>query len=186
MRLLQSMGCFAPVAILIYGIVGFLILSQFGGQIVNYIRSMNWQQVSGEIIVSGIENASDTSGERYTGNVIYSYEFDGLTYEGDQINLFGNIYVGNRDDAEQMIAPYPVGRSVNLYINPNNPAQSVLDRSMTGAIWGLVGFGGILALLSLGLGTQYLLATQISRQTTIIGNDINESEQASISNPDIR
>ena len=186
MRLLQSMGCFAPVAILIYGIVGFLILSQFGGQIVNYIRSMNWQQVSGEIIVSGIENASDTSGERYTGNVIYSYEFDGLTYEGDQINLFGNIYVGNRDDAEQMIAPYPVGRTVNPYVNPNNPALSVLDRNVTNAVWGLVGVGCILVLLSLGSATRYLLATQIIRQTTIMGNDNNESEQASINNLEIR
>ncbi|MGB7342071.1 MAG: DUF3592 domain-containing protein [Phototrophicaceae bacterium] len=166
MRLLQSMGCFAPVVILIYGIVGFLILSQFGGQVFNYFRSTNWQQVSGTIMASNIENASDTSGERYTGNVIYTYEFDDVTYEGNQINLFGNIYVGNRDDAEQMIAPYPVGISVNPYINPNNPVQSVLDRSVSDAIWGLVGLGSILAFLSLSLGTRYLLGNRIAKQAS--------------------
>lgn len=141
----QKAGCFVGLAaIAVYGVVGFLLLWQFGGQVINYFNSMNWQQVSGIVIVSEIEDVSDTSGERYTGRIIYTYEIERVTYEGNQVDLRGTIYVGNRDDAEQLVAPYPVGTSVMPYVDFNNPTRSVLDRHMLSAVWWLVGIGSLL------------------------------------------
>lgn len=152
MRLLQSMGCLAPVAALLYGVVGLLILGQFGGQALNFLASMNWEQVEGTVVSSSIEDEWDTTGERYIGRLLYTYEVAGVAYEGTQLNLQGQIYLGNQDDAEQLLAPYPVGASVMPYVNPNDPTQAVLDRSLPNASWVLLGIGAGLVLLSIAVG----------------------------------
>jgi hypothetical protein len=155
MRFLQSIGCLAPAAIVIYGVLGVLLLGQFGGQALNYLRSMGWEQMPGTVVSSEVEDAWDTTGERYAGRVVYTYEVDGVTYEGNQLDLRGSAYVGNREDAERLLLPYPVGASVMLYVNPADPARSVLDRSVPSAIWAFVGLGSVLMLLSLGLGIRH-------------------------------
>ena len=157
----QSMGCLvAPVAIIIYGILGFILLWQFGGKIVNYVNTMNWQQVEGMITSRGVEDVSDLTGEHYNATISYTYEVDGETYDGDTLDLRGVINVGNRDDAEALIAPYPVGASVMPYVNMDNPTQSVLTRDIQTGIWVLVGFGAFLVLLSAGLGGRYIISTR--------------------------
>ena len=162
MRLLQSLGCLTPVAILIYGVLGILLLGQFGTQPLNYLRTMGWQQVPGTIISSEVEDAWDTTGERYGARVVYTYEVDGITYEGNQLDLRGTTYVGNRQDAAELLIPYPVGASVMPYVNPDDPARSVLDRSLPGAIWAFVGLGIALILFSLGLGVRQLASRRQS------------------------
>lgn len=152
MRILQSMGCLTPVAIVIYGVLGILLVGQFGGQKLNYLSSMGWEQVSGTIVLSEVEDAWDTTGERYIGRVIYTYEVDGITYEGDQLDLRGSTYVGNPEDAAELLIPYPVGASVNPYVDPSDPSRAVLSRSLPGATWGLVGLGSFLLLSSVVLG----------------------------------
>lgn len=156
MRVLQSAGCMTPTAIIIYGLAGLLLLSQFGGPALNYLRSMGWEQVSGTITHTAVEDAWDTTGDRYIGQVIYSYEVNGVTYEGDQIDLRGQTFFGARNEAEQLVAPYPVGTSVTPYVDPANPNRAVLDRNLPGATWGIVGVGSALLLLSLVLGVRSL------------------------------
>jgi hypothetical protein len=156
MRFLQSMGCITPAAIVIYGIVGLLFLGQFGDPALNYVRSLGWEQASGTVISSQVADEWDTTGDRYIGRVVYTYEVNGETYEGNQINLSGPAYVGNREDAERVLIPYPVGASVTPYVDPNDPTRAVLDRNLTGATWGIVGVGSALLLLSVGLGVYHL------------------------------
>lgn len=160
MRFLQSIGCLAPVAIVIYSVAGVLLLGQFGGHALNYLRSMGWEQVSGTIVSSEIEESWDTTGERFASRVVYTYQVNGVTYEGDRLNLRASTYVGNREDAEELLAPYSVGASVMPYVNPADPTRAVLDRSVPGAIWVFVGLGSVLMLLSLGLGIRHLASRQ--------------------------
>ncbi len=161
MRFLRSIGCLTPTAILIYGVVGLLLLVQFGGQALNYLTTTGWEQVSGTIVSSEIEDASDTTGERYVAQVVYTYEVDGAIYEGNQLDLRGSTYLSNREDAEQLLAPYPIGASVMPYFDPADPSRTVLDRGLPGAIWGFVGVGSVLVLLSLGLGARHLVGKRI-------------------------
>jgi hypothetical protein len=156
MRFLESSGCLAPAAIIIYGLVGALLLGQFGGSALNYLRSMGWEQVPGTVISSEVRDEWDTTGDRYAGHVVYTYEVNGVTYEGNQLDLRGPLYVGNREDAERLLTPYPVGASVMPYVDPANPARAVLDRSLPSAIWVFAGLGSVLVLLSLGGGVRLL------------------------------
>ena len=153
MRSGQSAGCLtAPIALIIYGGLGFLLLWQFGGQVWSYFTSMDWQQVDGTVISSEVVDAWDTSGERYTPQIIYTYEIDATSYEGRQVNLQGDLYLGNQLDAEQIIAPYPVGATVRPYVDPSDPTRSVLERDLPTAVWWFVVIGLLLVLLSIGLG----------------------------------
>lgn len=163
MRFLRSVGCLTPVAIVIYGVLGVLLLGQFGGQTLNYLGSMGWEQVPGTIVSSEVEDAWDTTGERYIGRVAYTYEIDGVTYEGDELDLRGAIFVRNRDDAERRLIPYPVGASVMVYVDPDDPTRAVLNRSLPDAIWAFAGLGGILVLLSFGLGIQQVVKRRQNR-----------------------
>mgnify|MGYP001065612892 CR=1 FL=1 len=156
MRLIKSIGCLTPVASVIYGVLAVLLLGQFGGQVLNYLRSMGWEQVPGTIISSEIEDAWNTTGERYAGRVVYTYEIEGVTYEGNQLDLRDSPYVGTREAAERLLIPYLVGTSVMLYVDPSDPTRTVLDRSVPSAIWVFVGLGSVLMLLSLGSGAQHL------------------------------
>lgn len=155
MRFVQSAGCLTPAAMVFYAVVGLLLLGQFGGQVLNYLGSMGWEQVPGTVVSSGVEDAWDTTGERYAGRVLYTYEVDDVRYEGDQLDLRGQTYVGHREDAEQLVAPYPVGASVMIYVDPADPTRAVLTRDLPGAILGFVGVGSVLVLLSLGLGIRH-------------------------------
>lgn len=155
MRFVQSAGCLTPAAAVIYVVVGVLLLGQFGGQALNYLTSMGWEQVPGTVTSSEVEDAWDTTGDRYAGRVLYTYEVDGVTYEGDQLDLRDVAYVGRQEDAERLVAPYPVGASVMLYVDPADPTRAVLNRDLPGAIWGFVGVGGVFVLLGLGVGVRY-------------------------------
>lgn len=171
MRFLQSIGCLTPVAIVMYGIVGALLLWQFGGQAVNYLGSMGWEQASGTIIFSEVESAWDTTGERYLARVVYTYEIDGETYQGDQLDLRAPTYVRSRDDAEQILAPYPIGASVTLYVDPSDPSRTVLTRDMPGAVWVFVGVGSAFVLFSVGFGIQTLVRRRQSPLTATMSNE---------------
>lgn len=154
MRVFKAAGCLEPIAIFAYGVVGLLLLAQFGGEVVNYLGSTGWTQVSGTVVSNDVEDVWDTTGDRYAAQVVYTYEVDGTTYEGDQLSLRGTIYTGNQEDAERIVAPYPPGTAVTPYVNPADPTQAVLERDVPGAILGIVAAGVVLLLLSVSLGVR--------------------------------
>jgi hypothetical protein len=148
------------VAALIYAAVGLLLLSQFGGQALNYLRSTGWQQVEGEVVFSGVEDVWDTTGDRFEPQVVYTYDVDGVTYESTQIDLRDATYMGNQDDALEIANQYPVGETVTPYVNPSDPTRAVLNRDLPGAVLVIVGTGLVLLLLSAGLSVRLLTNRQ--------------------------
>lgn len=163
----QSMGCLvAPVAIIAYGVLGFLLLWSFGGQVLNFFSTMSWEQVSGTVISRSVEDISDTSGERYVPRIAYTYEVDGETYEGTQLDLRTEIFVGNEEDASELIAPYPVGAEVMPFVDTNDPTHSVMKREILTGVWWLVGIGSAFLVLSVGLGIRYVIVGRTSSEST--------------------
>ncbi|MES2820486.1 MAG: DUF3592 domain-containing protein [Pseudomonadota bacterium] len=63
----------------------------------------------------------------YEANVGYRYEIDGVQYNGNRIKVNSSSYA-SRSTAEQVLAEYPVGKSVTAYYNPEEPGASVLKR----------------------------------------------------------
>ena len=97
--------------------------------------SQQWPSTRGRIVQTKMETSSRmTSGRSskeipiYLPVVIYHYQPDGSVesvFEGDTIQI-GLTWSKYSRDAKDLLARYPVGASVDVYYDPNNPQKSVL------------------------------------------------------------
>jgi hypothetical protein len=87
--------------------------------------SRNWHSIASQVLESGVAGRGEES-EPYA---VYEYQAGGRTYRNDRIFLF-NAPAGN---PKQIAAQYPVGLPVQVYYNPNNPAEAALVRNTPSA-----------------------------------------------------
>ena len=69
---------------------------------------------------------------RNFADLVYEYRIGGKTYRGKRISVgedLGDLFV------EQRLAKYRVGASVEVYYNPRNPQQAVLERDAPEGVW---------------------------------------------------
>jgi Protein of unknown function (DUF3592) len=93
--------------------------------------SPQWPSVEGEITESRARPFNAQSGEPEAGKndwmaeVRFRYSVQGVTHEGNRLQAFGRHYF-SREEAEQALAPYPVGARVKVFHDPAQPEVSVL------------------------------------------------------------
>jgi hypothetical protein len=92
-----------------------------------------WPVARGRVIQSGVEefegdDISDSGGtsRRYRAAVIYSYEVDGVTYQGDRLT-FGTFASSSPRHARRTTAKYPVGSEVKVHYDRLSPGESVIN-----------------------------------------------------------
>ena len=101
----------------------------------NKTRSVqDWPETVGKVLHSEVEmrrSRSGTSGysTAYYPKVLYEYEVGGQRYQSQQISAGFQMGLGNQATVQNQVAQYPPGTSIRIYFNPNNPAQSILDKS---------------------------------------------------------
>ena len=114
--------------------------------------SLKWPQAAGKIVTS-------TTRREYIGRGRYQivpaieYEF---TFKGKLLRSshwkFANFSDGQKIQAELIAARYSVGTPVTVYVNLNNPKESVLEHGTTELSWIPLIFGvGFLGLSVLAL-----------------------------------
>lgn len=110
----------------------------------------NWPQASGQII------ESSTSGRHGADSlwieapkIAYRYLVDGQEYVGHSIALT-EINTPLQSDAEDKIKPYPLGRQVAVFYDPQNPKDSYLQRESNPVAFAVFGIFGV-ALSAFGL-----------------------------------
>jgi len=89
----------------------------------NEYAAENW--VEGEALVAGI--TSYATGSRLGGSgliIIYEYSFSGETYRGSRQNFYDNKFVL---EEQKQARDYEYGEILKIWLNPNNPQQSVVD-----------------------------------------------------------
>jgi Protein of unknown function (DUF3592) len=91
--------------------------------------AMAWPSVPGRIVESRVESYQTTNDQEkwvtaYRPRIAYQYAVNGAPYQSHKIDVGG---VARK--AEQVVAAYPVGREVPVYVNPANPAEAALERS---------------------------------------------------------
>ncbi len=97
-----------------------------------------WREVSGTILKSEVR----WEGEFYRPIVEYRYEVAGRSYRGDTIVRGPLIQFNWKGPARRLVARFPVGASVTVYVDPANPwgasLQPGVDRNLR---WVLITFG---------------------------------------------
>jgi hypothetical protein len=88
-----------------------------------------WPSVRGTVLSSRVElRESGEGGVMEHPAVVYSYEVKGETYKGERIAPGPSL---SGSGAKQVVARYPAGNQVNVYYNPKDPSDSVLERKAT-------------------------------------------------------
>ena len=129
---LITIGVFACVLLPLIGFFGYVIWNRQR----QVSASKNWPTAAGTVISASVELRRSRSGRSghslsHYPVVVYDYEVRGQRYQGNRIG-FSEIGTGWAGPAQQKIASYPVGGAVQVYYNPQNPADAVLEQSAPG------------------------------------------------------
>lgn len=106
-----------------------------------------WPVVPGTIRNSTVEQfigARSEPGERgqvmHQSKVTFAYRFNGIDYVSQEASLGGKVSSTSRALAQRLAKKYPDGTKVQVYVNPDNPSEAVLEPRANGAwiIWAAV------------------------------------------------
>ena len=111
----------------IFPVIGIVIALFSYNAYATRMESKSWPTVGGVIVRSEIEaHNSNSSGSKTTeavqyAKIAYQYEVGGQKHKGTRISLSSAS-----NNAQQIVARYPKGKSVQVYYNPDKPKQAVL------------------------------------------------------------
>ncbi len=117
----------------------------------------DWHITPGHITVSEVEvtvsrGEHDTASYFYTPKIHYEYTVGAGQFSGEYTLTLGST----QQQAERLVAHYPVGKRVPVFYHPTRPQESTLD---PGTDWSAVFVWGFLALV---LGIFGLVAVVLS------------------------
>lgn len=120
-------------------------------------ESTDWPSVKGKIVKSGIRTERGTSSSAtssrnsYHADIVYEYLTGEGAYTGRRVS-FGEYGREDEIHATQVSEKYPEGETVDVYYDPDQPTESVLEPGSQGVPWFFLAlgfpillFGGVLA-----------------------------------------
>ena len=95
-----------------------------------------WPSTTGVILEASIEPTSQNSDPIYAPNVVYEYTVRGDSqdeqYKSDRIAIYEEPMQSNmKRIPESVVEPYQQGDIVEVYFNPKNPSDSLLEPGPT-------------------------------------------------------
>lgn len=138
--------------------------------VVKGIQAKSWPVVPGRVLSSEVSRSVTRSRDRGTRvtwqpQVFYEYEVGGEKYTADKVANI-SFSSSNRRSAYKTIHKYPVGKEVDVYHNPMDPTDVMLE---PGASFGSV----VLVLLLVGflfVATTLFLSAQKQEAVTTSGD----------------
>jgi hypothetical protein len=148
----------------------------FCGLVYNLSRSRrrmqaarSWDKIEGIISASEVERpASHVSDDLDDATPIirYRYRFGGQDLESDQVQI-GGMPLTTRVLAGRRIARYPVGAHVDVYVDPHNPNNALLEPAASDNIVGQIVFT-----ILFGFAAATLTAHSIAGHVLYTGNGV--------------
>jgi hypothetical protein len=113
--------------------LGFAFVAMFGSAFVESLSSYKWTRVRGRITSAWVSRRTSREGpSSFVPAVRYKYEFEGRSLSGERIG-FIDIGAHHAGFAKKVLARYPVGTEVDVYVDPMRPTRSVLKRGVSWA-----------------------------------------------------
>lgn len=163
-----SAGIFALVTIPFVLVALFLLWRALSSR--RKVReSMNWEKTTGTVLFSMVETRRSRSSEggtstSYYPKVVYEYRVMGQVYHGDRFSL-GEIGLGFYNRVATKVAEYPAGKLIDVYYNPENPLEAVLERTAPSSnilifvvilIFGILACSGVMMVGGFALVNQFI------------------------------
>ena len=127
--------------------------------------SLRWRIIEGKILSSRLigETCQTLSLKEFIRNVAevrYQYTINGERYQSSRVSFDDRVY---SNECERILSSYPQGKLLNVYVDPVEPRQAVLEPGSHGgpAMYCVIlGVVFIIAGVSIGLG---ILSSLISK-----------------------
>jgi hypothetical protein len=91
----------------------------------------NWLVTLGEIVISEVKISTTVRNRNtvYSPYIVYEYEVMGQRYRGERVHMGYELGSGIQSWAAERLANYPLGKRIEVYYDPNDPANAVLEKS---------------------------------------------------------
>lgn len=115
-------------------IASVLIIGQNFRYLVKALQSKRWPFVEGEIKKVMVYGKKEDQTESYNVDLTYTYEVEGQKFTNHQIKL--DFVHGTRTFIPKIFAmmkveKYQEGKKVNVFYDPRNPNESILERGLS-------------------------------------------------------
>lgn len=139
--------------IIIFSLAAVLVLKTLLEIYALHFSARHWEKIPAQVQTWNLKRISSGSGRNHTTTeklvVLYRYRYQGKSYTNDRLDLsLGSDNFSGQRRAEQLARLRQP--QVSVWVNPNNPQQSLLDRSLPAA---QVSFLILFLFLPCGLGT---------------------------------
>ncbi|WP_083876531.1 DUF3592 domain-containing protein [Ideonella sp. B508-1] len=91
-----------------------------------YRQAQDWPKVPATITESSVREDTDGDGTSYLPEFSYRYSVSGREYRSS-VHTEGLPFPSTEDAARQMVKKFAAGSTVQVAVNPTNPAVAVLD-----------------------------------------------------------
>jgi hypothetical protein len=113
----------------IFLLIGLLMIKPLLVEPVQKTRdAKTWDEVPAVVVSSKVKSHSSDDGTTYSPYIAYRYTVEGQEYFGDQYTFMGGSSSGRAAKAE-IVRRYPKRKNFTIYVNPVNPAESVITRN---------------------------------------------------------
>ncbi|HSY53977.1 MAG TPA: DUF3592 domain-containing protein [Opitutaceae bacterium] len=128
-----------------FAIIGAGVAVYGIGEVKKARATMNWPSTQGRVIRSEIVRypaSKIDQPDTYGPAVEYEYVSNGRKLTGNNIS-FGvtGASESNHGFADDYVAKYPAGKAINVFFDPANPQESVLERGASGKTYISLGIG---------------------------------------------
>ncbi len=111
--------------------ISAVILIKIGSDILRAQKSRSWPTASGTVLDLDMEahQSRDEDGDirtTYGATIQYKYLVDGQEFQGNR-RTFSNVRTSSARNTEKILERYPLGSSVDVFYNPDDPSSGVLE-----------------------------------------------------------
>jgi len=153
-----------------YGIIGILEAQ----------KCRDWKMVKGRVLGAMLTEISDLLNEHKSDNFVpdiaYEYMYEDITYFKQTIGYFpsnamglhDSYYAGSEDEIIAFTKKFPVNAEIDVYVNPDNPKESVLETDLKMPVFIPFLFGALLIYMSINLVVfkeKYLSVNKETKET---------------------
>ena len=126
-------------------IVGAIAISYGFVSALRLKDSMRWPSVPGRIINSAKIVEHTDAGRLEGGDIAYEYSFGEKNYTSKVIKIGGDMLSRRSkqapSEADLLLAKYPIGKVVDVYVNPKHPKVACLEKAGAETVFISIFFG---------------------------------------------
>lgn len=126
--------------------------------------SQGWQSVTGKVLTNCVRevtsNDEGTINVNFYPEVVYQYNVSGQDYSSKRLSFGAVTPQKSKEAVQKVLEQYPVGSTLLVYYDSQNPAEAVIERAAGRVKWvmvlailalivaGCIGFGVLIGLIN--------------------------------------